>query len=144
MKWLIINPLPSDYNPSALDPKEGDYGHQLAVEVDKIRGIDRDEPFGMVVNKDWDIFLRCIHSLVHFEFYINNYIVPEVKDRDKYKNYSWDETWKMLATDAYYQKPITRLARSKNGPPAIIRKITEMRDLLRFFVALFDKFSHVQ
>jgi len=141
MKWFIFNPLPSDFDSDVIDPMEGDQNHRIALDADKLQNTldpryQVRDPFGVVLPEKWGKLLGIIHNIVHFESYMKSYLLTAVvMDNSK----TFEQNWKDL-TGNYYGKTITKYARKVKGTPLVVRKITEMRDFLRFVIEFSELF----
>jgi hypothetical protein len=153
-RMLIINPLPSDSDYRVLDPaeivanakidalsmesEEAIREHVTGAELNAMLTMDRlGKMYCVLVTNEWDKLLRVIHTMIHFEDYIQNYIVGaitdadwQVIDTDEYKN-DWQAVWRFLTTDAFYDKPIGKYGKVKKEMPQIVTRISEVRDLLK-------------
>lgn len=128
-RMLIFNPLPSDFDTNAIDPKEGGKSHALAIEVEKLKGkYHVPDPFYVVVTTEWDKIFRLIHSLVHFEEYMHTYIIGAV-DIEAIKDMNWKDTWDYLFKE-HVSVPIKNLSREKKKTPQIVSRTAELRDFL--------------
>ena len=146
LKWMIVNPLPSDYDPTALDPQDGGLDHKIALVADELQNnVDETnnipKTFGFVVTPEWELMLTFIHSIVYFDDYVNE-IIP--KKIDTYSNKlnpqkdSWATTWKKLVSNEYKNKQITQFS-SNNSKPQMVSIICKLRDSVRTIIQ-FDAF----
>lgn len=132
-RWLIINPLPSDVDYQSIDPMEGDAEYRLNVEVDYLQGEKHYEPpYGPIVTNDFDKLLRLLHTMLHWEDYLQSYILTTVTEEDYefMTQVDWEQAWQHLAKD-HHDKPIDKLSREKKKMPAIVSRLAELRDLLK-------------
>lgn len=143
--WIIFMPLPSDFDSEAIDPKEGTHDHQIALQVDKLQGnvdpmYDVDEPFGIVVEKKWANFFNLYHNIVHFEWYLSTYLLSS-SQKHMEEATVWAHWWRKLAGEQYYDKSIARLScNTKNAPDSIVR-ITNMRNVVRFYLEMHEELT---
>lgn len=149
-KWrlLFIYPLATDYDSQAIDDVVAaqDEQHDLAIKAAKLMG-ERNvpEPFGIVVNPDWDKVLRIIHIMYYFTDYLFQYIVSGI-DCDTWaslQHMDREETWETLMGEfgelprlekRDNQSPIALwvagLKKEKKNVPVTIFRMTVLRDLL--------------
>jgi hypothetical protein len=137
-KWhlLILHPLPSDLDPDAKDPKEGGFEHYMAIEVDKLEGRHRvPEPFSITVTPTYDTLFRMLHVLLHFDDYVNMYVIGSVALHELIGLEGWRNMWTHVLGE-YADTPIQKLSREKKGKPPIVSRIAEMFDILKEAVLL--------
>jgi len=126
---LIINPLPTDFDINAIDPKEGGKTHELALQVEKLKGQSNlPEPFSVIVSTEWDKLLKVFHVLHHFEDYMHTYLAGCI-DLDQIQNMNRQETWNHLF-GAHKDVPIKNLSREKKKTPQIVSRTAELRDFI--------------
>jgi hypothetical protein len=141
-KWhmLILNPLPSDYNPNLKDPKEGGVAHSLSIEVDKLKNQHFvPEPFFVAVTPNWDTTLRMMHTLLHFNDYMQMYLMGTVSldTLKRTEHMTWRETWSFLFKE-FADVPIEKFSREKKKTPLIVSRTAELRDFLKEAVLLTE------
>jgi hypothetical protein len=138
-KWLIVNPLPSDYDENVLDPEEGNLNHL----VSELNGQTRlKNPYCVMVTNEWDKLLRLLHTMLHFESYLNNYMISSISTsqlNELERIERWDEIWHLLLGDEYHDKPIQKMSREKKTNPLLVSRLAELRDLLRTVIDLTKK-----
>ncbi len=128
-RQLIINPLPSDIDRNALNPKEGGKAHELALAVDKLKGkAIVPDPFLVVVTTEWDKLLRILHTLLHFEDYMHTYLIGCI-ETDEISNMTWKESWAHLFKE-HKDAPIKTMSREKKKTPQIVSRTAELRDFI--------------
>lgn len=128
-RQLIINPLPSNFDRNAINPKEGGRTHEMALLVDKMNGkSDLRDPFFVVVTTEWDKLLRILHVLLHFEDYMHIYLVGCI-DLDELENMPWQKAWVHLFKE-HAEVPIQKLSREKKKTPTIVSRTAELRDFI--------------
>lgn len=134
-RMLILNPLPSDEDFNAIDPAEGGREHALAIEVEKQQGTYTiDDPFAIVVTPEWDKLLRAVHSILHMEEYLINYIVGAITDeewKDIDDGMGWFEAWEYLVGSDFSTVPIQKFSREKKKVPLVVSRMAELRDFLK-------------
>ena len=140
MKWFIVNPLPSDFDSDVIDPMVGDDDHRIALDADRIQNnvdprYDVQDPYGFVLSEQWGELVGIIHNIVHFESYLESYLLASVDIQES----NWKKAWSTLA-GKYCDKPITKFARKVKETPIVVRKITEIRDFLRFTIEFSETF----
>ena len=138
-KWLIINPLPSDYDENVLDPEEGNLNHMIS----ELNGHSKlKNPYCVIVTNEFDKLLRLLHTMLHFESYLNNYMIGSISSAQlstiESMN-SWDDIWHNLLGDDYHDKPIEKMSREKKTNPLLVSRLAELRDLLRTVMDLTKK-----
>lgn len=82
-KWrlLFVFPLATDYDSQAIDDVVAaqDETQELAIKAAKLMGKHNvPEPYGIVVNPEWDKVLRMIHIMHYFTDYLFQYIVSGI------------------------------------------------------------------
>jgi len=128
-RQLIVNPLPSDYDRNAIDPKEGGKTHELALAVEKLKGnAVVPDPFMVVVTTEWDKFLRMLHTLLHFEDYMHTYLIGCI-NLDEIEQMTWQQAWAHLFKE-HKDVPIKTLSREKKKTPQIVSRTAELRDFI--------------
>jgi hypothetical protein len=128
---LIINPLPSDYDPEAEDPSMGHRKRELEREIHRLRGgFTVEEPFFIVVTPEWDKLIRVVHVLLHFEDYLNTYVVGCIDDWDDIRDMNWADSWEYLFGE-YANVPLMKLSREKKKVPMVVSRMAELRDFLK-------------
>ena len=128
-RQLILNPLPSDLDRNAIDPKEGGKTHELALAVEKLRGkAVVPDPFLVVVTTEWDKLLRILHTLLHFEDYMHTYLVGCI-NLDEIAKMTWAQSWSHLFKE-HKDTPIKTLSREKKKTPQIVSRTAELRDFI--------------
>ena len=145
LKWMIFNPLPSDYDDDAIDPQEGGYAHKIALAADELQHnldskYDVEDPFGCVVSPEWEILLSFFHSVVFFNEYVDALLAKKMDSFSGIinKKNSWETTWKKLVTEDYYNKSIKQFS-SNNSKPVMVSTICKVRDLVRAIVAFNEQ-----
>lgn len=132
---LILNPLPSDFDQDEFDGQEGGEKNAVIQEVSKLTGeIVIPEPFSITVDFDWDKLIRTLHILLHFEDYMQTYIVSSISENDFNHIQSlsrWKDIWTYLVGDAFANLRIEKFARIKKTIPEIVSRIAELRDILK-------------
>jgi hypothetical protein len=145
IRWIIFNPLRSDYDENAIDEVEGGIEHQLAIQVDKLKGDEKTpDPFGAVVSTGWCDLLQLVHNALHFCEYATIMLQSGFDDSDieKYTKMPWPEVWKDLM-GAYWDVSIGKYGKSREGPHMVAR-MSALRDALRSMVKFRDKFFNPQ
>lgn len=136
---LIINPLPSDYNPDELDPKEGGKDHQILIELEKEKGTyNVPDPFSIVVTQEWATIFRAVHSLIHFEDYLVTRVLSAIS-ADEWKqieHLSLLASWRLLLTDAFYEVSVHKLAGGKKKIPPLVSVLIELREMIKRVILL--------
>jgi hypothetical protein len=137
---LIINPLPSDFDEDELDGLEGGEENALIQEVSKING-ERiiPEPFSIVVDSDWDKIVRTLHILLHFDEYMQTYVVSSISEKDfeHIKGIKkWEDVWMHLVGKDFVKLQIEKFSRTKKTIPEIVSRMAELRDILKESVNL--------
>jgi hypothetical protein len=142
-KWLIINPLPSDYDENILDPAEGDVTYRMNHMVEELNGHSKlKNPYCVIVTNEFDKLLRLLHFVLHFEAYLNNYMIGAISTAQievVEKMSSWSEIWNYLLGDEYHDKSIQKMSREKKTNPLLVSRLAELRDLLRTVMDLTKK-----
>lgn len=148
LKWMIINPLPSDYDENALDPQEGGRDFKLAIFADQLQhnvdpAYNIGQPFGFVVTPEWETFLSFIHNIAFFDEYVDALITKRMSAvKNHIDKSTWNSAWKSLVTEEYYDKNITQFS-SNNSKPAIVSTICKIRDLFRTIMSFYFNLSSV-
>ncbi len=128
-RQLIVNPLPSDLDRNAINPKEGGKTHELALAVEKLKGKPVvPDPFLVVVTTEWDKFLRMLHVLLHFEDYMHTYLIGCI-ELEEIEKMTWQQAWVHLFKE-HKDVPIKTLSREKKKTPQIVSRTAELRDFI--------------
>lgn len=132
---LIINPLPSDFDEDELDGPVGGEENVLIQAVSKMNG-ERiiPEPFSIVVDSDWDKIIRTVHILLHFNDYMQTYIISSISEKDFVHIkpiQNWKAVWTYLVGEQFVNIPIEKFSRTKKTIPQIVSRIAELRDILK-------------
>ena len=132
---MIINPLPSDFDDEELDGIEGGEENALIQEVSKMNG-ERiiPETFSIVVDADWDKIIRTVHVLLHFNEYMQTYVVSSISEKD-FEHIKpiekWETVWLYLVGEQFAHLPIEKFSRTKKTIPEIVSRMAELRDILK-------------
>jgi hypothetical protein len=95
-----------------------------------------------MVTNEWDKLLRLLHTMLHFESYLNNYMISSISTsqlNELERIERWDEIWHLLLGDEYHDKPIQKMSREKKTNPLLVSRLAELRDLLRTVIDLTKK-----
>ena len=133
-RWIIFNPLPSDFDTDALDPEE-DVASYVNLEADRLRGTSNvPEPFCVIVTMEFANLFKTMHVLLHFHDYVNHYLL-ECIDPDfvehQGRKMSWQHYWRHLVGDDFADKGIEDFGREKRKMPEMVTRIATLRDFLK-------------
>jgi hypothetical protein len=145
---IILNPLPSDFDPNAKDPNEGDDGARNAIMINHLKNQGKDtvpDPFCFVVTTEFDKLLRLLHVLLHFDDYMCMYIVgcltnEEFEHIDQLEK--WKDIWNYVMSPEHAEVPIQNLSREKKKVPEFVSRIAEIRDFLKVSLQYEGKNSY--
>jgi hypothetical protein len=144
-RWIILNPLPTDYNIHAIDPEEGGVDHTFKMQVAQVTDNEQlqvpdeyqlQDPFGGTFTREWEKIFCFANNIFHFLEFVNDYVLFAVeqdgtgKQNPDYSTMLWDEAWIHMASITYASVTARRLSRERKKAPLLINRIAELRDIL--------------
>lgn len=131
-RQIILNPLPSDLDPNAIDHNEGGEEHAMALHVAELNGeLSIPPPFSIIVTVEWSEIIRLLHFLIFHHEYVTSAVLSAIPSNlmTKLSHGLFIPAWREIMGDEDADVPLKKLSRKKAGKPPIVSVIAEIRDL---------------
>ena len=133
---IIFNPLPSDFDPNAKDPNEGEEGKRNAIMINHLKNQGKEtvpDAFCFVVTTEFDKLFRLLHVLLHFNDYMFTHVIGSLTNEefDVIDNLTkWQDIWRYVMKE-HHDVDIKNLSKEKKKDPKFVSGMSELRDFLK-------------